>query len=1037
MTEPPNPNAAPGVPTPPADPVERGRTSGFDRPVDPLATTLDAPASPGVGATLTTTPFHADSPPAGLPAVPGYRVLREIARGGMGRILAAHDLTLDREIALKVLLPGADPGRFVRESKITARLPHPGIPPVHVLGTLADGSPFLAMKLIAGQTLAEELKTADRPRLLRAFTQVCQAVGFAHSRGVIHRDLKPANIMVGAFGEVQVMDWGLAKTVRSAECGVRSEDETAGSEESRSDSHSALRTPNSELTRAGTIMGTPAFMAPEQARGEETDARTDVFALGGILCVILTGQPPFRGRSVEEVIRRAGAAELAETLARLDGCGADAELIGLTKTCLAPEAADRPKDGRAVAEALVGHLEAVEQRLHQARLAEAEARARAAGEAKRRRLTLALAAAVLLAVLLGGGGAWLWYRNNRDARMAQVYREVNDALNQAAGWCERGKAALKDGPAMFARAREQAERTWTLAESGPVDAQLRARVRSLQGEIAAQEGKADEAIACYREAIALDPKLAPAHTGLGFALHGKGELDEAIASLRQAVALDRNLALAHTGLGFALHGKGQVDEAIACHEQAIALNPQLALAHAYLGFALAARAKVDEAIASYEQAIILDPKLDLAHTKRGLDDANKKVGIDRKVEEAVACYRQTVAIDPKDVKSHIRLAAMLRLKGEPDEAIACYRQAIALDPKNVNARVGLGAVLQGKGNFDEAVAVCREAVALDPKDVGALIGLGFALHDSGKLDEAVASLRRAVALDPKRAASHAYLGDALRSSGEQEEAVACFRRALALDPKDFHANYWLGAALAVTVNPNEALPYLQKAIDINKQRADELGKREVKIRERADRSAARADWSAAAAVYPQVFGRQPFGERGFECAAVLLLSGDQAGYRNVCARMLEASEARNFRPYHVARACTLAPDSVEDPALPGKRAEDELRKSPGAFWSLTEQGALAYRAGRFDQAAALFERSLQADIKPGRAVVNWLWLSLVEHRRGKPAEARAWLEKATKFLDQFPQGIPEKEDDWGLHLHNWLEAQVLRREAERSLGLGK
>jgi hypothetical protein len=142
-----------------------------------------------------------------------YELLREIARGGMGRVVAAHDRTLDREVALKILLPGANADRFVRESKITARLPHPGIPPVHALGTLDDGSPFLAMKLIVGRTLAEELKTADRPRLLQVFTQVCQAVGFAHSRGVIHRDLKPANVMVGAFGEVQVMDWGLAKVL--------------------------------------------------------------------------------------------------------------------------------------------------------------------------------------------------------------------------------------------------------------------------------------------------------------------------------------------------------------------------------------------------------------------------------------------------------------------------------------------------------------------------------------------------------------------------------------------------------------------------------------------------------------------------------------------------------------------------------------------------------------------------------------------------------------------------------------------------------
>src|SRR5258708_6028209 len=156
-------------------------------------------------------------PASHLPAVPGYRVLREIARGGRGWVRAAHALALDRDVPLKTLRAGANADRFARESKITARLPHPGIPPVHALGTLANGSPFLAMKFIAGQTLADEMKTADRPRLLQVFTQVCQAVGFAHSRGVIHRDLKPANVMVGAFGEVLVMDWGLAKDLASRE----------------------------------------------------------------------------------------------------------------------------------------------------------------------------------------------------------------------------------------------------------------------------------------------------------------------------------------------------------------------------------------------------------------------------------------------------------------------------------------------------------------------------------------------------------------------------------------------------------------------------------------------------------------------------------------------------------------------------------------------------------------------------------------------------------------------------------------------------
>ena len=137
------------------------------------------------------------------------------------------------------------------------------------------------------------------------------------------------------------------------------------------------------------------------------------------------------------------------------------------------------------------------------------------------------------------------------------------------------------------------------------------------------------------------------------------------------------------------------------------------------------------------------------------------------------------------------------------------------------------------------------------------------------------------------------------------------------------------------------------------------------------------------------------------------------------------------RAYHVARASTLAPDAVADMSLLVRLAEKELQASAKQSWSLTEQGALTYRAGRFQQAVLLFEQSLQADPKPGRAVLNWLWLALSDQRLGKADEARRWLEKAQVWLDQYSDGMPARaEEESGLHLHNWLEAHVLRREAE-------
>src|SRR5262245_11913072 len=176
---------------------------------------------PGVRTTASVGP-GTPVPPA-LPQVPGYELLGEVGCGGMGIVYRARDLSLDRDVAVKLLqdrYPADSPiaRRFTDEARITAQLQHPGVPAVHQVGALADGRPFLAMKLIKGRTLAALLgerpdTAADPGRFVATFEQVCQAVGYAHAHNVIHRDLKPSNVMVGAFGEVQVMDWGLAKVL--------------------------------------------------------------------------------------------------------------------------------------------------------------------------------------------------------------------------------------------------------------------------------------------------------------------------------------------------------------------------------------------------------------------------------------------------------------------------------------------------------------------------------------------------------------------------------------------------------------------------------------------------------------------------------------------------------------------------------------------------------------------------------------------------------------------------------------------------------
>jgi serine/threonine protein kinase len=213
-----------------------------------------------------------------------YEVIRELARGGMGIVYEARDRELDRPVALKVLaadMSDADAAlRLRREAQIMAGLEHPGIVPLHDVGLLPDGRVFYAMKLVSGARL-DHLVAEGRPlgELLRVFLRILESVGFAHAHGVIHRDLKPENVMIGTFGEVLVMDWGVAKRFGEGEKGLGRVDAVI---------------PAAGTTAHGTVLGTPAYMAPEQARGEVSriDLRADIYALGGILYFLLTRKPP-------------------------------------------------------------------------------------------------------------------------------------------------------------------------------------------------------------------------------------------------------------------------------------------------------------------------------------------------------------------------------------------------------------------------------------------------------------------------------------------------------------------------------------------------------------------------------------------------------------------------------------------------------------------------------------------------------------------------------------------------------------------------
>lgn len=262
---------------------------------------------------------------AEMPESPGlrYHILRKLAQGGLGEVFIAHDRELNREVALKELQDRhADHPesriRFLLEAEITGGLEHPGVVPVYGLGQYTDGRPFYAMRLIRGHTLLGAIKRfhgAERPgrnpnerarefrHLLGRFLDVCNAIDYAHSRGVLHRDLKPDNIMLGPYGETLVVDWGLAKLLDRPETPL----------DSREGPLQPSAASNVTPTRLGSRLGTPPYMSPEQAAGRLNDLgpASDIYSLGATLYCLLVGHPPFQEQNLEIVLRKVQRGEFS------------------------------------------------------------------------------------------------------------------------------------------------------------------------------------------------------------------------------------------------------------------------------------------------------------------------------------------------------------------------------------------------------------------------------------------------------------------------------------------------------------------------------------------------------------------------------------------------------------------------------------------------------------------------------------------------------------------------------------------------------
>ncbi len=765
-------------------------------------------------------------------------IFGEIARGGMGSVLKGRDPTLGRELAVKVLLEKHRNNaelveRFVEEAQIAGQLQHPGVVPVYELGRFDDNRPFFTMKLVKGQTLDTLLNKRanprdNLPRFLTIFEQICQTVAYAHARGVVHRDLKPSNVMVGSFGEVQVMDWGLAK--------VLSRGETPAEMPPPAEELTQIRTvpagSKADGQRAGTLfgMGTYGYMPPEQALGEadQIDERTDVFALGSILCVILTGQPPYIG-TAEEVKRQTCRGELTAAHARLDASGVEPELARLVKDCLAPQREERPRDAGKVAATVTAYLAGVAERLRAAELAQVAARARAEEEAKARvlaeqvldaerakaqherkarRLTVALATSVLLILLLGGSGG-LWLKHQADTRAVEravTEREVEghlqaayqslekaDGLPEALRYLERAEARLGGSGAPIFQQRSADLRK---------DLEMVAKLENLRLEWMPRtygETNFERSSHAYFVAFAeygidlkgLEPSEAaeriagsPIRTHLIAALDGwffsefwVGLPTEDVA-LQQQAKDQQNLTGGASTVGVMFSPMGPVLAAsLLIHESGRSLRQALD----------ALNTDVAQANLLIQRQETLVPIFTIAF-RADTDDWRKELRVagyngDHEALEKLGEEHNFLSQPPSNLWL---LGKVLRKASARDAAVRCLRKAQQRFPSDLWITIELARTLTectDAEESEEGTRLYQAALALRPQCADIYNELGLNLFVRGKSTQAEAAIQKAVEIDPQFAFAHCCMGLVIQEEGRFANALTWFRRGHELGSK--------------------------------------------------------------------------------------------------------------------------------------------------------------------------------------------------------------------------------------------------------------
>lgn len=807
-----------------------------------------------------------------------YVRVRELGRGGFGTVWLAWDTVLRRRVALKILKEQGpeDSARFKREAQMAAALSHPNIAAVYEVGEVG-AEHFIALQYVEGDTLA---KVRLSPKeAMEAVRDMARAVAYAHRQGVIHRDLKPQNAMraddpsagAGQGGRVYVLDFGLAKLTKAG----------------------------SSLTVSATIVGTPAYMSPEQARGEKADERTDVYGLGATLYELVTGQPPFSGENVMAVLRQvldSDPVAPSKLNPRLPG---DIETI--LRKAMEKEPARRYESVAAFADDIERQLAG--DPIHARPVSTAERLWR--GARKKRAVVVPTAAAVVLGFALGGWAIVGAHQRKAAERRAfeENEQEAQDLLVRAKPELQKAVDSLYDEKTNYEVLVNRVEVGQGMIEAAIEKAPHLAEGHYLLGRAWGIRGWDDRAEASWRRAIALDPDFGMARYELGrllamraivATLAGAEENREAHLARARAWAEEAQreleLALGMNGCGDALQleiGKAilayvtrdkervlgisqeavktygnvnraedfylliglvsQGDERIRAYDEAIRRRPKHHLARFFRGIAVQEQGDLDGAIADYDEAIRINLRFVWAYANRGIARQDKG-----NLEGAVADYDEAIRIDPCHAGAYYNRGNAKRDKGDLDGAFADFSETIRVNPRYAYAYGNRGVLRALSGDLEGAMADYNQALRINPRNERMLANRGNARMMQGDLDGALVEFNEAVRIKPGFALALAGRGSVRTAKSDFDGAITDCDEAIRTDPRCVEAYVSRGGARFMKGDLDGAIADYDQAIRINARCAEAYLNRGGARLAKGDLDGAIADCDEAIRINPSL-----------------------------------------------------------------------------------------------------------------------------------------------------------------------------------------